>query len=183
SALVDSSRRARELGEMGRVSRALSRVVDFDQAMREIVTSARALTYADSSVIYLLHRDTDRFVIGASSPSRTESPSEFPRPTKGLTGRIIQTGEAVLVDDASRDPRVRRKVVQEGVRSFIGVRIQLEEERIGVLYVNGNRKRQFSSHDVELMQTLADHASVPLGWIRLLSKDSAEIGQATGELA
>ena len=86
------------------------------------------------------------------------------------------------IDDVSQDNHMRKLPTHARIRSLIGVRLQIENERIGVLYVHGEHLTQFTGHDVHLLQMLADQASVALGWARLLLKPSEEIEQATADL-
>jgi len=175
-----ASRQTRRLSE---VSQALAGPRALDAAMNLIVESARDLTDADWSVIYLEDQKPDdqerpRFVPGASTVPQRPSPEDFPRALGGLTSSIIEDGCSIRIDDTSRDERVRQTVVEEGVASLIGVRMQLEEERIGVLYANSRHACHFTAEDTAVLENLARQASFTLGWLRLLSRDLAEIESA-----
>jgi GAF domain-containing protein len=133
-------------------------------------------------------RATGRFQLGARSPAASRPLESQPRQEGGLTRELIETGKPIRIDDTTKisdstpGPRVRHEVVEDGIRSLVGVKIQMEEERIGVLYVNGTRPAQFTDHHVALLQTLADQASVALGRPRLLLKASTEIERALARL-
>lgn len=168
--------------KLARIARNLSAVPDLGRAMQVLVENACELTGADSGTIIVWDRHTDSLMIGARAPAPEDTPVYLPRSEGGLTRMILNTGEAVRVDDTTGDPRIREDVLKEGTLSLIGVRVQMEEERIGVLYVNGRREAQFTDYDVRMLQTLADYASVALGWARMLLKPAVQMGEATTNL-
>jgi GAF domain-containing protein len=104
---------------------------------------------------------------------------ELPRSQGGLTRQILDTGEPIKIDNAIGDPRVRKAALDEGTRSLIGVCLQMGDEKIGVLFVNGERKGQFSKYDMQILQTLANQASLALGSRRLLLKPAMEIEESS----
>ena len=183
SVTIENAHRSNEAQKLAWVAQTLSSTPgDFDKAMQVVVECARELTGADSSTINLFEKRTNSFVVGSRTGKPEESPESIPRSDGGLTRRVTDSGNAVKIDDTTRDSRVRKQIVSEGIRSLIGVRLQMEEERIGVLYVNGLRKNQFVDADVKVLQTLANQASVALGWTRLLLKPSEEIETAASEI-
>ncbi|MEN3335024.1 MAG: hypothetical protein V7641_4389 [Blastocatellia bacterium] len=168
--------------KLAEIARDLSAIPDFGRAMQVLVESARQLTGADSGTIILLDKQSDSFAIGARAPMREDIPIRLPRTEGGLTRTIITESKTVKVNDTTQDKRIREDVLKEGVRSLIGVRVQMEEERIGVLYVNGHRKAQFTEYDVHLLEQLANYASVALSWARLLLEPSVQMEGAIKSL-
>ncbi len=178
---IENTSRLRESEKLADVAQTLSAIPDFDRAMQVIVKSAQDLTGADSSTIVLLEEQTDSFIVGKRIPPEGP-PSVIPRDEGGLTREIIKAGKPIKVDDTKRDSRVSAALVREGIRSVVGVRVQMADESIGVLFVDGRRETQFTEHDVRALQILADQASVALGWRRLLLKPWSEIEQTTSQL-
>jgi GAF domain-containing protein len=181
SVALENAYRSREAEELADVAQRLSTAPGFEQAMPIIVESARKLTGADSSVIIFLDSKTDRFVVACRRPE--EGPPTFtPRQKGGLTRHIIDTGQAVKIDNTMEDLRVSRQVVEDGIRSMVGVRLQLGQERIGALYIDGTREAQFKDYDLTLLQALANQFSVALCWARWLREPSIAIERATSNL-
>ncbi len=180
SVTLENTYRARESRELAEVARNLSQKPDFDRAMKLIVGSARRLTGADSSTIILLEKRTGSFIVGVREPH--DNPVVRPR-SRGLTHEIIDSESGVArIDDNSKDRRVNQELKDGGFSSMIGVRIQIEQEQIGVLYVDGLLPGQFTSYDEQLLHTLADYASVALGWAQMLLRPSRAIEVATADL-
>jgi signal transduction histidine kinase/CheY-like chemotaxis protein len=150
--------------------------------MQEVVDIAREGTGADSSNIVLLNKTTDDFVIVARSPDISIAARDFPRSQGGLTRHITETGEAIKIDNSTIDKRVRDKVIEEGIRSFIGVYLQIGEEREDVLYVNGKNENNFTDDDLQLLNGLAERVSLALGGARLFLKPLDQIEKSTSGL-
>lgn len=81
---------------------------------------------------------------------------------EGLLGEIADFGGAVLVADAERDPRIPRYSPDFlRVRSLIAVPMRFHHRIMGVLcVVNRVDARPFTETDLNLLQALADQASV-----------------------
>jgi serine phosphatase RsbU (regulator of sigma subunit) len=79
---------------------------------------------------------------------------------KGLTGRVAQTGEPIIVPDVASEERYLAGL--KGARSELVVPIMFENRVIGVYDVQNPRPNAFSQRDMEFLQTLADVASVAI---------------------
>lgn len=178
--IVENEARSRQFKLLADLARELSESPNFNKALQLIVRRARELTGADSSTLFLLDSRTDRFIQGFRWPAHEIA--QMPRQKGGITRAIIDTGDPVLIDDTATYPNVRDSVRQQGIRSVAGVRIQIREERFGVLYVNSTRVGQFTKQDVELLKAFAGQASAALGWARLLLKPLGEVERATSRL-
>lgn len=88
---------------------------------------------------------------------------EFPM-GEGIVGRVAQTGEGELLQDATTDPRmVRHDDPALAVRSVIVVPLRFREHFFGVLAVTNPAEDQlFSEADFTLMQSLAEQAALAL---------------------
>lgn len=177
---IESTYRADESREFTTLAKDLSSKTGFDSAMRDIVEYARNLTNADSSTIILLDERSDHFIIGSRSPA--ERPTTVPRSEGGLTKTIMKTGESIRIDDTEQDPRVKPELRDQGIRALIGVRLELEGNRFGVLYVDGRRPFQFTDWDERILRKVADYASIAPSWTRRLLTPWRSIEEATSNL-
>lgn len=80
---------------------------------------------------------------------------------EGLNGWVAQSGEPLLVRDASTDPRLTREVVrQEGIKSMLIVPMKCEEEIKGTLCIASRGYREFTGDEVELLITVANEICI-----------------------
>lgn len=180
--IIENEYRKYENLILARVARKLRTTTDVKKLPSIIVESARKFTNAHSSTFFLMDKGTNTFVIGASSPEHANDPKELPRDHHGLTRRIIETGEPIIIHDTHTHPDVRTTVKKEGIRSLIGVRVQMRKEGFGVLYVNGTQKDQFTDDDKLLLQTMADQISAALGWSRVLLRHLKGVEKASSNI-
>ena len=75
---------------------------------------------------------------------------------EGLNGLVAQSGEPLLVRDASTDPRLTREMVrQEGIKSMLIVPMKCEEEVKGTLCIASRGYREFAEEEMELLTAVA----------------------------
>ena len=162
-------RRAREAETMVEVGKALSSTLDLDKVLQKITDGARHLTGTDTSSILLVDEKNGDFTPAGRSPPLKEPPQTYPRKSGGFTRLIVETGEPVIVTDTRqrRKPKVRLSVIEEGVLSFMGVPLRIEDRTIGVLFVNSYSQRQFTEYEVNLLSSLASQAAIVIENVRL----------------
>lgn len=68
---------------------------------------------------------------------------------------ILATGQPLLCEDASRDPRLRSEHLRSGVRSLLAVPIQVGAERRGILRVATTQPGSFRSEDLAFVTVIA----------------------------
>jgi len=76
---------------------------------------------------------------------------------EGIAGRVAQTGEAILVEDISTDPRAAYPdlINAEGLRAFASVSLRSKDKVLGVINIASHDAREFSSEDVRLLEGIA----------------------------
>jgi GAF domain-containing protein len=165
---------------LAQIAKAFSEAPDRERTLQAIVDGARQLTGATKSAIFLHNPETGSFDPAARSPTPRDK-TEGPRAQGGLTRLIMEKGEPLLIGDASQDPRVRGPVVEEGVRSILGVPVQIKGERVGALYVNSTEKDRFRGRDIEFLQDLASYGAIALERTLLLEAIT-HVNEATSNL-
>jgi signal transduction histidine kinase/DNA-binding response OmpR family regulator len=136
-----------------------------------IVTRSRALLQADASLLALRQEDSDTFVIRAHSGAVSDDVTGLRfRPSEGLGGRIVVTGQSIMVGDYATEyaDSPFREVVQEaGLRSWLGVPLKARDTVMGVLYVVSHTPQQFRNDDQQLLSALGDQAAIAIESARL----------------
>jgi GAF domain-containing protein len=167
---IENYRRIQELQIFNRIVQTLGTILDPEKALKEVVDGALTLAQAGSSVIYFFNRSKDggEFRIASQSDMPHEAFSHKPRETGGLARYIIDTGRAISIVDTHTDGRVHPEVIASGIRSIIGVPIEVGTEKSGVLFVTSSQPLAFGDYDVELLRNLAGHAAAALQRMQLL---------------
>lgn len=93
---------------------------------------------------------------------------------KGLAGWVVQNRKATLVPDTSKDDRWLRReddsVEKSGAKSAICVPLMARERLVGVLTLVHPVPNSFNEEHLELMQAIADQASVAVLNARLYTE-------------
>jgi diguanylate cyclase (GGDEF)-like protein len=82
---------------------------------------------------------------------------------EGLTGRVVETGESLLLDDASKcEFAVKIEGTAQIEESIIAVPLHYGTRVIGAIVVSKLGLNQFDEDDLRLLEVLAGHAAVAL---------------------
>jgi serine phosphatase RsbU (regulator of sigma subunit)/pSer/pThr/pTyr-binding forkhead associated (FHA) protein len=153
------------------ISANLSKTLDLDALMPKIVES-----------LFQLFRQADRcFVIHAEEGSnrllprvvKTRRPQDEPnaRPSRTIVRRCLETAQAFLSDDASRDDRIQlsQSVVDFRIRSVMCVPLCTPEGKaFGVIQLDTqDRSKKFTQEDLKLLWGVANQAAIAMENARL----------------
>lgn len=90
-----------------------------------------------------------------------------PRP-RGMTSHVLESGEVIVVKDATTDPRVNPIVPASGIRSVVALPLAAPRAGtsrpvpLGVLYVNSTQPHAFGPESVEALRGLAALAAIAI---------------------
>ncbi len=162
---------AEKLRHLLEISSNLNKTLDLDALMPKIVES-----------LFQLFRQADRcFVIHAEEGSnrllprvvRTRRPHDEAnaRPSKTIVRRCLETAQAFLSDDASRDDRIQlsQSVVDFRIRSVMCVPLcTAEGKAFGVIQLDTqDRGKKFTEEDLKLLWGVANQAAIAMENARL----------------
>jgi len=129
------------------VARAFAESLDLEETLKNILMSLETHLKLRRGTITLLNSETEKLDIriahGLSKRSRTLGSYEV---GEGITGRVVETGEEIVVPDISKDPRfldkTRARKSSGGKRvAFFCVPIRLDGVTVGALSVDRQAER------------------------------------------
>ncbi len=170
------SARVAELRIQQQIDRELNASLQLDRVMTLTIDWALRFTNAaaGSVALYSPEDDTLRFVYGYGyGPDFEQRRMVSLAPDHaGVTGRVVRTGRAQLVEDVTQDPNYVQMV--PGIRSQIAVPVVLEHRVVGVLTLESTRPSAFRQDQVEFAGRLADRAAVAIENTRLFDETKRE---------
>jgi signal transduction histidine kinase/DNA-binding response OmpR family regulator len=174
-----SQQRAAELDTVNTVSQQLVGKLDLDALIQLVGEQSRQLFKADIAYVALLDEATQVIQFPYQHGDVIE-----PVPMgQGLTSRIIQTGEPLLLnfDLETEAQRLGKKGLGRQARSYLGVPIVVDGAGAGVISVQSTeREGVFDAADQRLLATIAANVAVALRNARLFAQAQEARAQAEG---
>ncbi|HUP83824.1 MAG TPA: GAF domain-containing sensor histidine kinase [Candidatus Limnocylindria bacterium] len=152
------ARRLAELEFLAEVARLVGSARTWDELMGTIVDRATAAAQAEVCSLYLLDRDGAGVTLAATNGLDPEQIGVARLPLGvGITGIVAQTREPTTSLDVKNDERFHwlRAVDQLKFTSMCSVPLIWNDQVVGVLNVQTERRRRFSRQDVAFLEALA----------------------------
>jgi GAF domain-containing protein len=153
--------------------------------LQSIVDVARAIFGAKASSIFLLDAATDELVFEAVSGEGEGDLIGMRIPSgTGIAGWVLVTGQPIVIDDLSQDPRHARQTAESTgyvPKSLMAVPLVNGETSLGVLQVlDRSTDRAFSLGEIDLLILFADQASIGLDLLQTARRARAVAEQGEG---
>ena len=176
---AQAQQRAAELDTVNTVSRELAGKLDLSALIDLVGEQIRALFKPDIAYVALLDRESDMI----NFPYRHGDVSTSRRHGEGLTSRIIDSGEALLLnsDVAGRVVAMGTKRLGKEAKSYLGVPITVDGRAEGAISVQSTqREGAYGPDDQRLLETIAANLGVALRNARLFAEAQAARALAEG---
>ena len=158
----DAEQRLRRLLDtnalLARVARDIGPALDVDSVLHTVLRGMRDLVEFRGGSVHLV--DGNEVCVAAADPPVSEEVAAIRLPVgKGLSGRVVATGEALYSPDLDADDRVdqslRTRGSNAGMRSYLAVPLVCLGEVIGALQVDSPEVDAFTEEDRALLEGLA----------------------------
>ena len=155
---VTAERQARELSLLSEVQNALARKIDLSELMRTVV-EAIAKTFGYTFVsLYVLEGDILR--LKHQVGYKLENVIDTISSREGISGRVIHTGQPVLIQDVTQDPDFLR--ADPIVRSEVCVPLFNGDQIFGVLNVESSQDYQLTEADLRVIGILSEQIDIAI---------------------
>ncbi len=172
--------RVAELATINTVSRELASELGVDSLIHLVGEQIRTVFGADIAYVALLD-ESGTMINFPYTYGEELTPLQY---GEGLAGKIIQTGEPLLINEEleRQTQELGAMVIGKRARSYLGVPIFVSGQSVGVISVQSTeREGVFDLNDKHLLNTLAANVSAALHSARLF--DEAQEARAAAEQA
>ena len=183
-----TNERARQLAALNDISSQLAREQQHVDKLLDLITnSAVDILNAEAGSLLLSSEDDSdelEFKIAVGAAGADLVGKRFPA-DEGLAGEVVQTGQPVIVNDTSRDPRWAGEVSQTGFHtsSILAVPLIANNQTVGVLELLNKKDRgTFSEDDANLLSTFAGQAAIAIDNARLFEMTDLQLSERVQEL-
>lgn len=177
----DQVQRTPSLGESENLIRAFKLFTNFQELCSEVLTMALRATNGASGSLMLLDSNRQHLSIAASqgiNPVIAEQTRQ--RAGEGIAGRVVESGEPLLLEGRVGDDRFKGMGGRPGIVSSISVPIKCEGKTIGVVNVNAPEEGPaYAEDDLAKLMHLTEQLGGTLGH----SLKYQQIQQNTTELS
>ncbi len=174
--LEESRQRAAELATVNHIGQALASELELEALIQLVGEQVRHTFKADITYVALLDQQTKRihFPYGYGD--------EFPEMElgEGLTSRIIQTGEPLLINKDVERQETELEVEPVGLpsESYLGVPVPVGREVIGVISVQSTEQEgRFDEEDVRLLRIIAANVGAAIHNAQLYQETQRRAGE------
>jgi GAF domain-containing protein len=162
-------RRVAALTALHDISLDVSQELDLTALLSLVVSRAMGLLDATAAGLYLAQSDGSVECVFSLGYDRNFAGLRL-SPGQGMAGKVVQTGEALVVADYQVWPH--RSPAYDGfpVRSVVGVPMRWRQQVLGAISISSDVPNQYSQREVELINLFADQAAVAILNARLYAE-------------
>lgn len=159
------AQRTKELDTLSAIAAVVSRSLNLDVILNDALDKTLQVMDVDSGGIYLLDEDAGILTMAAH---RGFSPQfvtkiDYLNIGEGFSGQVVQSGEPLVVNNVSTDPRlVRTAAREEGLHSLVSVPLQAKGNVLGVIFTVTRNYHDFTEQDVGLMTAIGQQVGVAI---------------------
>lgn len=161
------------------VSEAGLVTLDLEEVLMELANRTRDVMKLDAAMILLLNESGEYLEVRAStwrtSPPQTQ---ERLKVGEGLAGKAFKEGVPKKIDDLSKNERECPMFAGVGMKSVLAMPLRIDGKVEGILEIGSLSKAAFSVRDWELMQVIADRASLAVQNSALHTQTRQELAKA-----
>ena len=172
--------RTRELAALNAIGSVVSQSLDLDETLDGALQTTMQVMEVEAGGIYLVDERSGTLTIAAQqgfSP-RFVAGVDGLKVGEGFSGRVVQSGQALVVNDVSADPRLTRMVVrEEGLRSLAIVPLRSKGQVVGTLFAMTHGYREFTDQDVQLLSSIGHQIGVAVDSARLFRAEQRRAEQ------
>lgn len=147
--------------------------MSLEDTLSELLERIREAVGVDTAAILLLDEDRGVLVARAARGLEEEVRQGVQVPlARGFAGRIAAERRPIIIEDLDRADVVNPILRQRGIRSMLGVPLNIGERVIGVMHIGTLVSRDFDQGDVALLQLAADRAASAIDQARIAEQRS-----------
>lgn len=164
--------RVQQMQTLFEIGKSVTSQLELEEVLRRVAKAAVTLTNADESYLLLVDESSGNLYLRAEANLGSEEVKNFwVKVSDSIAGRVVQTGEPVIISKDSNNLKVKTGLV---VYALINVPVKVGPTVIGVLGVdNRYQQRAFTAEDQMLLSALADWAAIAIQNAKLYTATSA----------
>jgi K+-sensing histidine kinase KdpD len=175
----EQRRRTHELATLHEVSQAVSGSLDLEAVAALALEATHKVLGLDAGTMRLFDKGTQELTLLAARGLPQDAAKELYETAsrvklgEGISGVAAQTGQPVVVDDISQDPRVVVTSLRQWFNSVVYLPLKVRGEVVGVISGFSCRRRTFTPGDMEIMGSIGSTVGMAIANARLFEQVKA----------
>jgi GAF domain-containing protein/HAMP domain-containing protein len=162
--------RTRELEALNAIATVVSQSLNLDEILNAALDKTLQVMEIEAGGIYLFDKEATELSIQAQqglSPTFIAGVDRL-KIGEGFSGRVVQSGQPLVVTDVASDPRLTRSIVRhEGLHSLAVVPLGSKGKVLGTLFAASHGYREFTGQDIQLLSSIGNQIGVAVDSARL----------------
>jgi adenylate cyclase len=189
ASLVDDERELSQLRALVATSAMINSSLDIDGVLSAAMDEVINLTGAERGYILLKNSVTEELEFRITRSAATLEEAELQSQSDGsyqvsstILNEVLTTGEAVLSDNAHKDPRMQNSetIAQFVLRSVLCVPLKYRDRIVGAVYVDNRfRVAVFTARELTLLKAFANQVAVAIENARLFANAQSSLAEIT----
>lgn len=177
----------KQLRAITKIGQRVATSEDLDTLLTHLVKSLHHDLHYRYADVYLLSGDRTEATLRASSIlaengdagllSAPATDIQFHIDEQSAIGRVVTSGESILINDATHYPNDPLFIHRPDVKSALSVPLTVSEGVVGVLIVQSDAPDTFALEDVVFLQILADHIAIAIENTSLLNERDQHLAE------
>jgi len=169
-------RRHHQLLALNYISSAVSGLQDLDAILNIALDNVLNIINGTIGGILLMDKEPDTLYYRMHRGLSAKYIDEVRlRLGEGISGRVAQTGEPILLEDVSKDPRTLHLdlVDAENLKGFISIPLKAKDKVVGVMNIASHETGKFGADDVSILNSVSDYLGTAIEQASLYTRLSA----------
>jgi serine phosphatase RsbU (regulator of sigma subunit)/HAMP domain-containing protein len=149
-----------EMSALQAVSDAALSTVRLDELLPPLVQHVVAALHADEGGIWFVDERSGHLTQPTGFHGSPPGPSPQLARGQGVAGRVAADARPLMISDPAHLAALDPALAAQGVYAAAGVPLRAGGRVIGVVQVSSRRPRQFTSHEMRLLETFADRVAL-----------------------
>lgn len=154
--------RARQLALVAQVSQQVAAITGLETLFRQVVHLIQETFDYYHVGIFTIDPDTKLIIFQAGTDPAVPLKDFCCAQGEGIIGWVAEQGQPLLTNDVAQESRYRFAEIWPDTQAELAVPLQVENQVVGVLDVQSDRKTAFNDDDTFILRTLADQIAVAI---------------------
>ncbi len=160
----ETKKKVLQLKAIHEISKDIISILDLDELLQKIVDSINNTFRYYHTIVFLVDKNSKELVVKdyAGAPLNTAVKRRVKIGVEGITGWVAKTGEPLLVNDVSKEPRYLQIEELTDTKSELAVPIKIKNEVIGVLDIQSVKLNAFDESGIATLTILSEIIAIAI---------------------